>query len=83
MQEEMRQEMLWWLEEFDIDGFRCDMAGGQSDEFWEETILFLRSVKKELFMLAESEHLPLHNSGFDMTYGWEFHHLLNKVAGDM
>ena len=83
MQEEMRQEMLWWIEEFDIDGFRCDMAGGQSDEFWEKTILFLRGVKKELFMLAESEHLPLHNSGFDMTYGWEFHHLLNKVAGDM
>ena len=82
MQEEMKQEMLWWVTNFQIDGFRCDMAGGQTDEFWKETITFLRSEKKDIFMLAESEKISLHNSNFDMTYGWEFHHIINKVAGE-
>jgi len=82
MQEEMKQEMLWWITNFQIDGFRCDMAGGQTDKFWKETNTFLRGEKKDIFMLAESEHIPLHNSNFDMTYGWEFHHIINKVAGE-
>ena len=30
-------------------------------------------------MLAEAEDPKLH-AAFDMTYGWELHHLLNEVA---
>tara|TARA_B100000780_G_C21126999_1_gene457846 strand:- start:12690 stop:14063 length:1374 start_codon:yes stop_codon:yes gene_type:complete len=82
MQEDMRQEMFWWINNFHINGFRCDMAGGQTLEFWEETNNLMRSDNKDIFMLAESEDSKLHNATFDMTYGWEFHHLLNKVAGN-
>ena len=31
-------------------------------------------------MLAEWEDAKLHKSGFNMTYGWEFHHILNEIA---
>lgn len=37
---EMRAEMIrcmkYWVEEYDIDGFRCDFAGGVPLDFWEE-----------------------------------------------
>lgn len=80
MQEAMRQDMLYWLEQFHIDGFRCDMAGGQTEAFWLETIQVLRDHSPELFMLAESNFPEMHDFGFDATYGWEFHHLINEVA---
>jgi glycosidase len=31
-------------------------------------------------MLAEAEQVDLHYKAFDMTYGWNFHHLMNEVA---
>ena len=81
MMEAQRQDMLYWIDEYQIDGFRVDMAGGQTQDYWTETIDHLRAHKPEIFMLAESEYFYLHESRFDMTYGWEFHHLLNNVAG--
>src|SRR5207248_951093 len=33
----------------------------------------------DLFWLAESENSSM-QTAFDMTYGWEFHHLLNELA---
>jgi hypothetical protein len=39
----------------------------------------LRAARPDLFMLAEAEDPRLH-AAFDMTYGWEFHHLLNEIA---
>jgi len=34
---------------------------------------------KPVFMLAEAEGKELY-SAFEMTYGWEFHHILNDIA---
>jgi glycosidase len=81
MMEAQRQDMLYWIDEYQVDGFRVDMAGGQTQDYWTETIDHLRAHNPELLMLAESEYFYLHESRFDMTYGWEFHHLLNNVAG--
>ena len=63
-----------------IDGFRIDVAWGVPVDFWVQASDSLDQMK-ELFMLAEAEDPQLHTSGtFDMTYGWEFHHLLNAAA---
>jgi glycosidase len=75
----MIKEMKWWLTKTDIDGFRCDMAGMVPDVFWKKAIDSLEATK-DVFMLAEWEEPKMHNIGFDMTYGWEFHHLLNDIA---
>lgn len=79
MPEAMQEEMIWWLKECDIDGFRCDVAYMVPMEFWKETREKLDAVKP-VFMLAEAEGPEFHDNGFDMTYGWEFHHLMNDVA---
>jgi glycosidase len=62
-----------------VDGFRCDVAGGVPMDFWNEARAALLAAKPGLFMLAEAESPAMHQA-FDMTYGWEFHHLLNELA---
>ena len=79
MRRAMIGEMRWWIDRMDVDGFRCDVAGGVPFDFWAEAVPELKRAKPGLFLLAESEDPRMHQ-WFDMTYGWELHHLLNAVA---
>ena len=81
LREAMIGEMLFWLEEVGVDGFRCDVAGEVPDDFWAQAVPRLRAANPGLFMLAESDHPPHRNEEwFAMNYGWEFHHLMNAIA---
>ncbi|OIQ17619.1 MAG: alpha-amlyase [Flavobacterium sp. MedPE-SWcel] len=78
--EPMTKEMLYWVKEQNIDGFRCDVADNVPTAFWEYAIPKLRDVKP-IFMLAESEKdYLLKDNLFDMGYGWEAHHIMNDIA---
>jgi len=66
----MVDAMKYWIDECDIDGFRCDAVDMVPMDFWENTIEELKSHKPEVFMLAEGDGKHLETSGFDMTYGW-------------
>lgn len=79
MRRAMTDAMRFWVEDVGVDGFRADVAHGVPTDFWVRAIGELREIKP-LFMLAEAETPSLHLAGFDMTYGWEFHHLMNDVA---
>ncbi len=81
MREKMIGEMLFWLNEVDVDGFRCDVAAEVPDDFWAQAVPQLRAAEPEIFMLAESNHPPHRNEEwFAMTYGWPHHHLMNEIA---
>ncbi len=71
--------MRFWMEK-GVDGFRCDMACEVPFEFWTKTISSLRADWPQMYMLAEGEAPQLHRSGFDASYAWELHHLLNDIA---
>lgn len=76
----MQAAMRFWMEK-GVDGFRCDMACEVPFEFWAETISMLRSEWPDMYMLAEGEDPRLHTvAGFDASYAWELHHLLNDIA---
>lgn len=78
--ESMKNEMLYWVKEHNVDGFRCDVADNVPTEFWQYTIPKLEKVKP-LFMLMESNKPYLFDEKlFDMGYGWEAHHLMNDIA---
>lgn len=79
MRDEMIRSMRWWLEQAKLDGFRCDVAGFVPYDFWASARDSLVRTKPDVFLLAEWEDPALHAS-FHATYGWELHHLLNKVA---
>ena len=76
----MADQMRFWMEK-GVDGFRCDMACEVPLEFWQETISALRADYPGMYMLAEGEEPKLHSlSGFNSSYAWELHHLLNAIA---
>jgi glycosidase len=69
LQDSMISAMKFWINETDIDGFRCDHVDPMPVEFWKKCITELRKVK-DVFMLAESEKPEFHYAGFDATYAW-------------
>ena len=76
----MAGAMRFWMER-GIDGFRCDMACEVPLEFWKETIAGLRADYPNMYMLAEGEEPLLHSlSGFNSSYSWELHHMMNSIA---
>ncbi len=80
MRDEMRNCLRFWLNR-GVDGFRCDVAGEMPLEYWQSIISLLRSEYPGKYWLAEGEKPGLHTeSGFDATYSWELHHLLNDIA---
>jgi glycosidase len=81
LQRYMIKAMKFWVEEVDVDGFRCDVAGMVPLEFWERARHELDKIKP-VFMLAEWESPVAHEKAFDMTYSWDFYHLLNRIARD-
>lgn len=79
--EEMAKDMKFWLEEVNIDGFRCDVAGLVPVEFWEYAKAELVSAKSDIWMLAENEDVPaLLNSAFNANYGWSIHGVSNEIV---
>lgn len=80
MREQMTQALEYWVEEYDVDGYRCDVAFEVPDDYWTEAVPRLRALKP-VFMLAEAEHPPHRNSGdFHMSYPWSFMHLTNEMG---
>ena len=69
MWEAMIQAMEYWVREYDIDGFRADVAYMVPLEFWITARERLEQFKP-MFMLAEAEEPELHQA-FDMSYTWE------------
>lgn len=80
MRNQMIQDMLFWVREHDVDGFRADAAHSVPTDFWETAADSLKAVKP-MFMLAEAESpKDLFHKAFDMGYNWEGHHLMNEIA---
>jgi glycosidase len=75
---EMIDALKFWVEECNIDGYRCDVAGMVPIEFWIEARTELDKIKN-VFMLAEWDTPEVHPI-FDMTYDWNLHDILNGIA---
>lgn len=80
MRKAMVESMKYWVDNCDIDGFRCDVAGEVPLDFWEDARIELQKIKP-MFMLAENEGTKdMCKTAFDMDYGWKMHSLMAKVA---
>lgn len=67
----MKDAMLYWFNEADIDGFRCDYAHGVPQAFWSDVIADLRAIDPDVIMLAETNISEFYDCGFDMMYDWD------------
>lgn len=78
---EMTAAMKFWVDECDVDGFRCDVAMNVPADFWEYAKKELEK-SKPVFMLAESEEHDMRqfDTAFNAYYGWEMHHIMNEIC---
>lgn len=65
----------YWIEEFDIDGWRLDVSDEVSHEFWREFRKAVKSVKSEAVLLGENWHdanVYLRGDQFDGIMNYAF-----------
>lgn len=70
--------MQYWVREFGVDGYRCDVAGAVPMDFWNAAIDSVEKIKPVL-MLAEDAQPEMHEVGFDYTYAWPYYGRLKQV----
>jgi glycosidase len=75
----MIEALSFWVE-LGVDGFRVDHPHKTPYSFWERARPELEKIRP-VFMLAENEwQTDFMKRGFDMSYAWELHHLMNRIA---
>jgi cyclomaltodextrinase len=79
LREYMTEALKFWIKEYDIDGYRCDIASFVPIDFWEHARTELEAIKPVL-MLAEAEDRELHRKAFDITYNWTLWNILHQIA---
>ena len=82
MRKEMIRSMKYWIENADIDGFRCDAADYVPYDFWKQAIDSLETLNRQLILLAEGTRSDHFSAGFQMNYSWNFYNSLKNVFCD-
>lgn len=73
--------MRFWVQEYDIDGFCCAVAGEVPTGFWERARTELQPIKP-LFMIAGDESTrELYRMAFDANYSFAMHQQLKALVG--
>lgn len=75
----MTEMLKYWIREFDLDGFRCDVAGFVPTDFWENLRKELEQVKPDIVLLAEWHEPELLVNAFDLDYAWPMHRAIDAV----
>lgn len=74
VQEYLLKVGKYWVEEFDIDGWRLDVASEVNDDFWREFRKAVRSIKKDCFIIGEVWESGAHwmqGDMFDSTMNYD------------
>jgi cyclomaltodextrinase len=79
LREYMIEMLKFWVREYNLDGFRCDVAGFVPTDFWEKAREEVDKIKKDTIWLAEWESPDLLVKAFDIDYSWENHATLTQV----
>ncbi|MGI9067870.1 MAG: alpha-amylase family glycosyl hydrolase [Pyrinomonadaceae bacterium] len=75
----MTDMLKYWIRDFDLDGFRCDVAGELPTDFWENARVELERIKPDIVMLAEAHKPELLVNAFDFDYSWPLHNALTNA----
>ncbi|HEY0305686.1 MAG TPA: alpha-amylase family glycosyl hydrolase [Longimicrobiales bacterium] len=75
----MIADMKYWLDRYNLDGFRVDAPGLAPDDFWREALPALRANRRPILLLAKWADPKLHALGFDLSYGSDGYGKLKAV----
>lgn len=81
---EMRAEMIaamkFWVDDYNIDGFRFDAVDFVPDSFWAQALDSLKNYEnRNLILLAESGNTNVMKTGFQILYAWDFQSKLRDI----
>jgi len=73
-----------WVNEYDIDGYRCDVAWGveqRNPQFWQDWRSALKNIKPEIFLEAEAsaEDLVYFDHRFDSANDWNLRNRIREA----
>ena len=71
--------LVSWVRDYDLDGFRCDVAGFVPVDFWDQARAEVDKIKSDTIWLAEWESPDLLSKAFNLDYSWENHGMLTQV----
>jgi len=76
--------LKYWMREFSLDGFRCDVASEVPVDFWTRARAEIEKIKPDVLMIAEASKPDLMVKAFDLDYAWPLHATLSRVLmGDL
>jgi glycosidase len=76
----MTEMMKYWLRDFGVDGFRCDVAPTVPMDFWEAARDELEKINPQVIVLADAGAKPeLLSKAFDVDSSWGLVYTLDSV----
>jgi glycosidase len=70
--------MKYWLRDFGVDGFRCDVSPTVPVDFWESARDELEKINPQVIILADAGAKPeLLSKAFDVDSSWGFFYTLD------
>ena len=74
--------MIYYIGEMDVDGFRCDVGDGVPLDFWVEARRRMKVVKPDSVLINEGVNWNYLLKGFDSSYCFEWHDKLYGAFAD-
>lgn len=72
--------MKYWVQDFSVDGFRCDTAFTVPVDFWESARAELQKINPQFIIITDSGARPLLTSrAFDMDYAGNLFETVSRV----
>lgn len=80
----------FWVENYHIDGFRCDAAAEVNDlhpggsTFWQQFRNTLKTIKADIYLLGElsSKNLDYFDQKFDSGYDYDFYNSIKNAVSN-
>jgi len=80
----MADMLKYWVRNFGVDGFRCDVAFTVPTEFWETARAELEKIHPEIILLADANSAPgLLVKAFNMDYSGALYWAQNRVMNGL
>ena len=79
LREYLWENMAYFVREFDVDGYRCDVSDAVPLDFWEEGRRRLEALKPDVMMLAESTAGEEQRYAFDVNYAFGWGSMIREV----
>jgi cyclomaltodextrinase len=79
LREYLWKNMEYWVKEFSVDGFRCDVADKIPLDFWETARDRLEKICQDVGMLAEGTRGENLFKAFDLNYSGALYSSFNRI----